>query len=167
MIFQCKNLLLYMVDSRCRICYNNDAQREYCFNSILQAGWSHHLHLWVSVCEIKLYSQTIWEISEIVHITPNHLSFGYPGWVRTNCEVKMRTTALIPLKIGGKVQRINPKWTDNCPNCTLLDTRNRSCKRVGIRNFVPNCPGNPVISGFLGIFLFEWLQIGYNEALFL
>lgn len=50
----------------------------------------------------------------------------------------MRTTALIPLKIGGKVQRINPKWTDNCPKCTLLDTRNRSCKRVGINNIAPN-----------------------------
>ena len=34
------------------------------------------------------------------------------------------------------------------------------------QNFVLNNPGNPVISGFLGIFLFEWLQIGYNEAFF-
>ena len=79
----------------------------------------------------------------------------------------MRTTALNLQKTGRKVQKIHPKWTDNCPKSTLLDTRNRSCKRVGIRNFVPNYPGNPVISGFSGIFLFEWLQIGYNEALFL
>ena len=33
------------------------------------------------------------------------------------------------------------------------------------QNFVLNNPGNPVISGFLGIFLFEWLQIGYNAII--
>jgi len=46
----------------------------------------------------------------------------------------MRTTKLKPLKTGRKVPKINPKWTDNYPKYTLLDTRNRSCKRVGIRN---------------------------------
>jgi len=34
------------------------------------------------------------------------------------------------------------------------------------QNFVLNCPGKPASSGFSGIFLFEWLQIGYNEGFF-
>ena len=57
---------------------------------------------------------------------------GYPGWVRTNREVKMRTTALRPLRTGRKTQKIGPKWTENWSKFALLDTRDRFRKRVGV-----------------------------------
>ena len=81
----------------------------------------------------------------------------YPGCVRTKHEVKMRTTALRPLRTGRKTQKIGPKWTENWPKFALLDTRDRFRKRVGIIPTGFHVAWNSLISGHIFI-LIPWMQ---------